>query len=137
MKYLRLSLLVVLLVFIVALIGIMSMQPVEQTDASRSLVVPSVSEVKKNGYPVNSQGMTYGPNIGDDHLEPDLILVENEDGIIGYVKDSDLMGTEPTLEEVVEQQLPDIDPVPMYTQDLEPLGAYFTEGGKNDAQNAD
>ncbi|WKL02440.1 hypothetical protein Q0F98_40860 [Paenibacillus amylolyticus] len=43
-------------------------------------------------YPINEQGQTYGegPFLPGKTKEPDLVKAENEDGVVGYIKTSDL-----------------------------------------------
>ena len=46
-----------------------------------------------NGYPTNARGETYGVDVKENSKSPDLILVENSEGILGYVKSEDLDGS--------------------------------------------
>ena len=46
-----------------------------------------------NGYPTNARGETYGVDVKENSKNPDLILVENSEGILGYVKSEDLDGS--------------------------------------------
>lgn len=46
-----------------------------------------------NGYPTNTRGETYGVDVKENSKSPDLILVENSEGILGYVKSEDLDGS--------------------------------------------
>lgn len=66
-----------------------------------TLMIPSVEEVRANGYPVNEQGQTYGPDIRENtNIEeaPDLILVCNENGeIYGSEYFLNQIGVEPDL----------------------------------------
>lgn len=56
-------------------------------------------------YPKNGNGETYGRDIKDCEVIPDLILVENSEGIRGYVKEDDLIGPNyRTPEEAVMNQ---------------------------------
>ena len=67
-----------------------------------TLMIPSVEEVRANGYPVNEQGQTYGPDIRENtNIEeaPDLILVCNEFGEEGYIRSTDCDAGASTLEE--------------------------------------
>ena len=52
------------------------------------LVIPTTESILKDGYPTNDNGLTYGPNMGDMTIilgEPDLLLAEGENGVIGYI----------------------------------------------------
>lgn len=49
------------------------------------LVIPSKESIKNNGYPINEDGQTYGPDMGNIISDsPDLILAEGKNGVIGY-----------------------------------------------------
>lgn len=58
------------------------------------LVIPSAAEIMKNGYPINEKGETYGPAsywIWDESaVNPDLQLAEGENGVTGYIRESEL-----------------------------------------------
>ena len=54
-------------------------------DASE-LIVPTREDIINNGYPVNANGKTYGPNMENLILdEPDLLLAEGKNGVLGYI----------------------------------------------------
>jgi hypothetical protein len=55
-------------------------------------------------YSVNSQGETYGPALdGVPQLQlPDLVPVTATNGVSGYVKETDLVGPSPTLQQVLK-----------------------------------
>jgi len=68
-----------------------------------NIIVPTIDEVRRTGYPVNEYGETYGPmlpEIMEPDEAPDLLLAENRDGVIGYVREKDLDGPD-TLEGVL------------------------------------
>lgn len=87
------------------------------------IIIPSIDSVISNGYPKNSRGQTYGPNIGLENPKntfetPDLLLAENKDGIVGYIKSEDLNQTPQTIEEALElTKNPSTIELPMYLQD--------------------
>lgn len=84
-----------------------------------TVVIPSVEEVRTNGYPVNEQGQTYGPDIRENtNIEevPDLILVCNEFGEEGYIRKTDCAAGASTLEEAANWE-PREYSVNMYLQD--------------------
>ena len=52
--------------------------------------------ILSDGYPINENGDTYGPNIGNEMLgEPDLISAVGKDGNKGYVYTKELGGKQP------------------------------------------
>ncbi len=55
-----------------------------------SLIIPSTQDILSNGYPKNDSGETYGPDIKGWDCNPDLILVENESGKIGYIRATEM-----------------------------------------------
>ena len=72
-----------------------------------------------NGYPTNARGETYGVDVKENSKSPDLILVENSEGILGYVKSEDLDGSNYlTPEEAILNQ-PQGYSVDMYLSDGE------------------
>lgn len=61
------------------------------------LDIPAADEVRLYGYPVNENGETYGPELPDEASTgnmPDLLLAENQDGVKGYVRNSEVSGDE-------------------------------------------
>lgn len=69
------------------------------------LIIPSIEEIKKDGYPRNEFGETYGPDKfyeKNSIEEPDLALVENHEGVIGYIRLSDLNPEVHSVEEALE-----------------------------------
>ena len=95
----------------------------ENTD----LLIPTVEDVLENGYPVNKNGQTYGPELRSnmDPRVPDLILAKNDDGIIGYVSNREMTDYNITLEEVLENPDQDIDVLLMYLHDGETVIGEF------------
>ncbi|MGE7948113.1 hypothetical protein [Lysinibacillus sp. NPDC093688] len=50
------------------------------------LVIPTRARIIGEGYPINENGQTYGPNMGNLMLvEPELMLAEGESGVLGYI----------------------------------------------------
>ena len=85
-------------------------------------LIPSADEIMENGYPVNQNGETYGPDIKDwTGPGPDLMLAENGEGVVGYIRQSEVPGAQvSTLEEAVEymkNRVPGPVPVNMYLED--------------------
>ena len=66
----------------------------------QQLHIPSLEYELSHGYPRNESGETYGLTYGDVMLEsPNLELVENADGVIGYIKASEVPGAQITTPE--------------------------------------
>lgn len=64
--------------------------------ASKSkLDIPTIDTIKESGYPINEFGQTYGPVLKSDIDEPELMLVENDDGKLGYILDDSTMLSTP------------------------------------------
>lgn len=56
--------------------------------------IPSLSEIQENGYPRNENGETYGPDLKNNvDSNPDLVLAENDEGIVGYIHESEIAGS--------------------------------------------
>ena len=50
------------------------------------LVIPTRDSITSDGYPINENGQTYGPNMENLMLvEPDLMLAEGANGVLGYI----------------------------------------------------
>ena len=60
----------------------------ELTTHDERLIIPTAEEIIANGYPVNERGETYGPNVIGMDL-PDLVLAENSERVLGYIRLSD------------------------------------------------
>lgn len=81
------------------------------------IIVPTISEIEMNGYPVNQNGETYGPDLKNASYTPDLILAENSSGILGYIKKAELNDQLP--------QSPQNTKMRMYTEDGDTIIGYF------------
>lgn len=66
--------------------------------------IPTLEEVRANGYPTNEKGETYGPDFRELDIEsPDLELVIAENGAYGYIRASEIPGASvSTPEEAAE-----------------------------------
>lgn len=94
-----------------------TVQPDEELPVVDQIVfTPTVEEIKENGYPVNDAGETYGPDVKDREEEPDLILVDTGDGVVGYIKKADINNGASSLEEAREWE-PNSYVVPIYLED--------------------
>lgn len=82
------------------------------------LEIPSEEEILTNGYPVNENGQTYGPNLRELSYGPDLILAQNSDGLVGYVY-SEPFNQPDTPEEALEYNklTENMESIPMFLQD--------------------
>ena len=57
--------------------------------AVQSVFIPSVDDVREDGYPKNENGETYGPDVKELDNGPDLVLVRYGDGY-GYVRQTEM-----------------------------------------------
>lgn len=94
---------------------------------SENIVIPTVNDVRKNGYPKNELGETYGPAVKGSTEEPDLLLACNELGQTGYVRQSDFDDGVKTLEDAINHKLRRYT-VNMYLQDGSTVIGTFTVG---------
>jgi len=71
--------------------GIEKLLITDSTGANHILEIPSIEFVSTYGYPKNVNGETFGPDIKDNvAFEPDLILSENNEGLVGYIRSADV-----------------------------------------------
>lgn len=82
-----------------------------------ALVIPSQDEIREHGYPINERGESYGPDLKESSIEPDLILVTNYDGVVGYVRATDLRGLEFRTPEEALQFQQEIKSIDIFLQD--------------------
>lgn len=81
-----------------------------------NITIPSIAEIEKNGYPVNESGETYGSDIKNSNMQPDLQLVESEDGTVGYIRNEEIDANAPSSpEEAISYEPP--SSVNIYTED--------------------
>ncbi len=91
------------------------------------LDIPSQSDVSINGYPVNENGESYGPDIKNSETSPDLILVQSGD-VLGYVKASDLNDNVDSLADAISSK-PVSKTIPIYLEDGTTVIGEFYVGG--------
>lgn len=96
----------------------------------QELHVPTLEEIRQNGYPVNANGETYGPTLPDENAEePDLILALGEGGITGYIKvtdtDDGVTSPEEALAYMEFAEKRDDFSIPLYMQDGETIIGEF------------
>lgn len=120
------NLFVLAIISLLLLVGCSQQETLQKTG---DLVIPTFEYILENGYPVNDKGETYGPNMGNMMTidEPDLILAQGENRIIGYAKKVELDGPKPkTPEEAVKLNNPSPREVPLYDVDGETIiGKYW------------
>lgn len=97
--------------------------------------IPTRESILEDGrYPINDNGQTYGPNMGNATIilggEPDLILATGENGIKGYVKKVDLEGPQPKTpaEAVIISKVAKSREIPLYDVDGETIIGKFIVG---------
>lgn len=111
---------------IVIAAGIRKTQKTSQ-NKGYDLIIPSREEILQNGYPVNENGQTYGPDLsGIIAKTPDLTLRENADGLLGYVySDPKISSPEEALAYMESIAAAGSHVEPMYLQDGETvIGEY-------------
>lgn len=112
-------------------INVLVILSISHNSTNSSIVIPSVAEIKENGYPQNEFGETYGVDIEDSQIdEPDLILVENKDGLIGYIRKTDLNGVDPKSPDDAASFNLEGFPISMYLQDGRTVIGTFYVGKK-------
>ena len=93
--------------------------------------VPTQEEVLKNGYPVNENGETFGPNVKDLLISPDLELAVNDEGLVGYVRPDETAGSTVSSPEEAAAYMaegPHDQFVNMYTEDGQTVVGKFFVG---------
>ncbi len=97
----------------------------------QELIIPTINEVRENGYPVNERGESYGVDDRESiETSPNLILAENEDGLVGYIKASDMDRLSPTNPEEARYYQSEGYYVDMYLQDGQTkVGTFFIAKG--------
>lgn len=88
---------------------------------------PIHNESEERIYPTNDAGLTYGPDVKeniDPACEPDLLLVCNKDGTLGYIRAADIKEGATSLEEAINWK-PRSYTIPMYLEDGETVIGEF------------
>lgn len=105
---------------------------------SRTILIPPVEYVLQNGYPINSSGQTYGPGGLTDANgmcieEPDLLLVQGNDGVVGYASLDDLVSdyvpSNPEEAVMFTESQPSERRIPLYDRDGKTVVGTFRAGG--------
>lgn len=95
------------------------------------LIVPTVDEIINYGYPVNNNGETYGPDMKDYEIGPDLILAVGVNSNLGYIRPEETLGAEiHSLEDAIEYNKQNTHKtyIPLYMQDGETIIGEFQLG---------
>ncbi|MBO4422631.1 MAG: M56 family metallopeptidase [Clostridia bacterium] len=91
--------------------------------------IPTQDEILKNGYPVNKNGETFGPNVRELPFSPDLELAENDEGVVGYVRQDETPGASVSSPEEAAAYMaagPHEQFINMYTEDGQTvIGKFF------------
>lgn len=91
--------------------------------------IPTQEEVLKNGYPVNRNGETFGPQVIDILDSPDLVLAVNDEGVVGYVRPDEDDGAKVSSPEEAAAYMaagPHDQFINMYTEDGQTvIGKFF------------
>lgn len=88
----------------------------------------SSAEVFVETFPTNARGETYGKSPRNGDPGPDLVLAENAEGVVGYIRESECGGAN-SLEEAVNY-VPQDRYVNMYLSDGETVvGQFFISAG--------
>lgn len=74
-----------------ALVGGQMAEANNQSQSERTRQAPAQTHPVKHEFSVNDRGLTYGAT-AEDGTDPDLILAEANNGLLGYVYREDLMG---------------------------------------------
>ncbi len=119
------NLLIVLCFCVVVAICISTRSYADNEDSS--LVIPTQEEILENGYPINERGETYGPDVKNYLKEPDLMLAVNSEGVVGYIRVSDLNGPDLKTPEEAVQYFGEEICVNMFLQDgVTKIGEFIT-----------
>ncbi|WP_028391077.1 hypothetical protein [Bacillus cihuensis] len=79
------------------------------------LVIPTKDSIIRDGYPTNENWQTYGPNMEKLMLvEPDLMLAEGANGLLGYIYQPEGISSPSELDEYNKSFKVSI---PLYLQD--------------------
>ena len=90
-KVLTVILMLFAIIFLLVPLSNTSFASKTRTDDNNSnnasdLVIPTRDSITSDGYPRNENGKTYGPNMENLVLvEPDLMLAEGANGVLGYI----------------------------------------------------
>ena len=86
--------------------------------AADRLEFPTEEYVLEHGYPVNANGQTYGPPVLVDEPMPDLVMVVGNDGVRGYVYETDMSSPPPaSIENALSGSFDDPYDIPVYKSD--------------------
>ena len=101
---------------------------IANSEVPEAIIIPTVDEVRANGYPTNENGETYGPMVWEWTMTPDLSLVIADDGREGYVRNSEMDDGVTTLEDAINHK-PENRVLNVYLHDGVTVIGTFTLGG--------
>lgn len=126
MKYRKASGLAVVVTVVLVMGLTMAFTSSGSNDSLRPEVyIPTQEEILEKGYPVNKNGETFGPNVKDSLDSPDLELAENEEGIIGYIRQDEVGGAMISSPEEAAKYTPKDHYVNMYAEDGQTIVGKF------------
>jgi len=73
--------------------------PESTKSESEIIIIPTIADIRANGYPINENGETYGPMVHEWTATPDLSLVIADNGLEGYIRNSEMDSGVTTPEE--------------------------------------
>ena len=86
---------------------------------------------QKTDYEINSSGETFGPSYKDiNKVPPDLVLVENSEGVVGYIRESEIAGASVATPEEAADFTPNDHYINIYLSDgVTIVGKFFVSSG--------
>ena len=108
----------------------MAFTALDRNDApAPEVYIPAQAEIRENGYPVNQNGETFGPNVPDLLFTPDLELAINEDGVVGYIRENETRGARISSPEEAAAYVPEDHYINMYAEDGQTIvGQFWVKG---------
>ena len=84
----------------------------------------------------NADGETYGSSFRDAEENPELVLAENDEGVVGYIRESEIGGASINIPEEAASYTPQDSYINMYLEDgITVVGKFFvSKGSKNDME---
>ena len=116
----------VLLLFILAISVIYTILTTDAVPTMENISDKSISTSVLE-YPINENGESYGPDFKDQSMEPpDLQLAVNEEGIVGYIRTSEIPGGKISSPEEAAEYTPHNGYINLYEKDGKTvIGKFF------------
>lgn len=129
----RVVLVVSAICLICLLTGFVHVKQIKRENEQHELIIPTLSEIREKGYPVNQNGERFGITDRDNNeTSPELILAQNQEGLVGYIKALDMNRFSPTTPEEAANYQSKGYYVNMYMQDGETqIGTFYITEGNN------